>query len=299
MIASQRWLIPLSCLALALLLIAPLAATAHGQDAPPAPATDLVKAVDEAPSEDTTTLSGLLGGTLNTGNTEAWQVNTGADFLLARMPSQLVASVAFAFGRANPPGDDADQYETTVKNLRSRVRYDYFLTKMDALFAATAFRWDPFAGIDARVQGELGYARYLLKTDVHRFWLEGGYDLTFDDYHPLPNPDFMLDEDGDPVDPDVPRLTPNTTEVTHSARLFVGYDNRINEMVTYLGGLEALMNVESPRDMRVNMDNALRSKIGGNFSLEIKLSFQFDNVPVPGAKKLDTQTIGSVIYSLI
>jgi hypothetical protein len=47
------------------------------------------------------------------------------------------------------------------------------------------------------------------------------------------------------------------------------------------------------------MDNALRSKIGGNFSLELKLSFQFDNVPVPGAEKLDTQTLGSLIYNLI
>jgi putative salt-induced outer membrane protein YdiY len=276
-----------------------LTARASAQDAPPAPSTDLVKAVDKAPKENTTTLSALLGGTLNTGNTEAWSTNVGADFLMVRMPSQLAASVAFAFGRANPPTDNEDKYQTTVKNLRSRLRYDHFLTRMDALFAGTAFRWDPFAGIDARVQGEVGYARYFLKTDVHRFWAEAGYDLTFDDYHPLPNPDFMLDDDGDPVDPSVPEFTPDTTEVTHSARVFVGYDNRLNEAVTYLGGIEVLMNVEQPRDTRVNMDNALRSKIGGNFSLELKLSFQFDNVPVPGAEKLDTQTLGSLIYNLI
>jgi putative salt-induced outer membrane protein YdiY len=109
----------------------------------------------------------------------------------------------------------------------------------------------------------------------------------------------MLDMDGDPVDPDIPPLTPDGTQVVHSARLFLGYDNHLTEGLTYLGGLEGLVSVEEPRDTRISMDNALRSKVAGNLQLEIKFSLQFDNEPVPGAKKLDTQTIGSLIYNLI
>jgi putative salt-induced outer membrane protein YdiY len=270
------------------------AAPALAQDAPPPPSTDLAKAVDDAPKENTTSLSALLGGTVNTGNTQAWQANAGADFLMVRMPHELVGALAFAYGRANPPSDDLDKLQTTVENLRTRARYDYFLTKMDALFVASAFRWDPFAGLNSRVQGEAGYARYFYKTDVHRFWAELGYDLTYDRYHRLPNPDYDPD-----TDPASEMKTPGGHQVTHSARLFVGYDNRLTESVSYLGGAEVLMNVEQPRDTRFNMDNALRSKIGGNFALEFKLSLQFDNVPVPGAKKLDTQTIASLIYNLI
>lgn len=258
------------------------------------------KTAQEAPSDDATSLAASLGGTLNTGNTRIWQITLGSDLLIVRDPHALTAMLAFAYGEADLPNDTIAGYEPTVQNLRARARYDYFLTRMDALFGAVAFRWDEFAGLDSRLQGQLGYLRYFLRADNHRFWGEVGYDITHDDYAPLPNPAFMIDPDtGDPVDPSIPPLTPEGTAVVHSARLFVGYDNRLSEGLTYLGGLEGLINVEEPKDTRINLDNALRSKLGGNFQLELKFSLQYDNVPVPGAKKLDTQTIGSVIYNLI
>jgi putative salt-induced outer membrane protein YdiY len=258
------------------------------------------KSAQDSPKENTTSLAASLGGTLNTGNTQAWQLIAGSDLLIVRDPHSVTGMVAFAYGEANIPSNTSDGFEATVKNLRARGRYDYFLTRMDALFVAAAFRWDEFAGLDSRIQGQLGYLRYFLRTDNHRFWGEAGYDITRDDFHPLPNPDFMIDPDTDePVDPSIPEFTSDGTQVVHSARLFLGYDNRLTETLTYLGGLEGLVNVEEPKDTRINMDNALRSKLGGNFSLEIKFSLQFDNVPVPGAKKLDTQTVGTIIYNLI
>jgi putative salt-induced outer membrane protein YdiY len=220
---------------------------------------------------------------MNTGNTRTWQLTAGSDLSIARMPHEIGGSIVFNYGQAALRDDEGDQLQTTIRNLRTRARYDYFLARMDALFTAAAFRWDTFAGIDARVQGELGYLRYLYKTDDHRVWTELGYDFTYDDYHVLP---------------DAPRATP-PNQVTHSARVFFGYDNRLTEVLTYLGGIEGLLNVEFARDTRVNMDNALRSHVGGNFALELKFSLQFDNIPVPGARKLDTQTVASLIYTLI
>lgn len=282
----------------ALALLALGTGSAHAQQ-PAAVELHTEKTAAEAPSDDATSLAASLGGTLNTGNTQMWQVTLGSDLLIVRDPHAITAMLAFAYGEANIPSDAVDSFEPTVQNLRARARYDYFLTRMDALFAAGAFRWDEFAGLDSRIQGQLGYLRYFHRTDIHRFWGEIGYDITRDDYHPLPNPDFMLDADGDPVDPTIPELTGDGSEVTHSARLFIGYDNRLTEAVTYLGGIEGLINVEQPEDTRINVDNALRSKLGGNFQLELKFSLQFDNIPVPGAKSLDTQTIGSIIYNLI
>lgn len=283
---------------LALALIGLHAASAHAQ--PETAQQHTEKTGAEAPADDAISLAASLGGTLNTGNTQMWQVTIGSDLLIVRDPHAITAMLAFAYGEANIPSDAVDRYEPTVRSLRARARYDYFLTRMDALFAAAALRWDEFAGLDSRVQGQLGYLRYFHRTDIHRFWGEIGYDITHDDYHPLPNPAFMLDPDtGDPVDPSVPELTSDGSQVVHSARLFFGYDNRLTEAVTYLGGVEGLINVEAPKDTRISVDNALRSKLGGNFQLELKFSLQFDNVPVPGAEKLDTQTIGSIIYNLI
>ena len=73
-----------------------------------------------------------------------------------------------------------DASEETVKNLNAKLRYDYYLTLMDALFVAIVLRWDEFAGLDLRVQGQLGYLRNFLRKDGHRFWGEVGYDLTVD-----------------------------------------------------------------------------------------------------------------------
>jgi aspartate carbamoyltransferase catalytic subunit len=58
----------------------------------------------------------------------------------------------------------------TARNLNSRARYDFFLTRMDALFLAAVHRWDTFAGLNARVQGQTGYLRNVFRKKGHRLW---------------------------------------------------------------------------------------------------------------------------------
>jgi hypothetical protein len=119
---------------------------------------------------------------------------------------------------------------------------------------------------------------------------------TYDNYYPLPNPAFDPEEDEGPDN--LSRIDQGDA-VIHSARLFFGYENKINAVLTYVGGLEGLLNVEEPKDTRVNFDNALRSAIATNLQLELKFTLQLDNVPVLGAEKVDTQTLVSLIYNLI
>jgi len=250
----------------------------------------------DAFQEDVTTLNASVGGQLNTGNTEAWQLNSGSAFVFVRGRHGLALNMDFSYGRANveddlgPDGEPVDELVDTVRQLRTKGRYDFFVTPMDAIFTASAYRWDTFAGLDARVQGQLGYMRNLFKETDHRFWAELGYDLTYDNYDPDP----LL---SDPMDPMSPVLEGD--EIVHSARGFLGYDNKVNATLTFLTGLEGLFNVEDTEDVRVNWDNALRSAISGSFQLEVKLSLQLDTQPVPGAEKLDTATTLALIYTLI
>jgi len=239
---------------------------------------------------DVTTLNASLGGQLNTGNTEAWQLNTGSAFVLVRDRHGLALNMDFSYGRANVADDMADELVDTIRNLRTKARYDFFMTPMDALFLAGGYRWDTFSGLDARVQGQVGYMRNLFKQEKHRFWAELGYDLTYDNYDPDP----LFSDPADRTSPILPG-----DEVVHSARGFIGYDNQINASLTYLTGLEGLINVEDTEDVRVNWDNALRSSISGSFQLEMKLALQFDNVPVPDKKDLDTATMLTLIYTLL
>ena len=239
----------------------------------------------ERPKNDTTSLNASAGASLNTGSTRAYLLNAGGDFRLVRNPHGVGASVAFAYGRADVAGDDTDRLLETIKNLNAKARYDFFLTQMDALFLATGFRWDPFAGIKRRNQGLLGYLRYFVVEEKQRFWGELGYDLTSDSYLQLPMKA--------PPDP--------KNKLYHSARVFVGYDNQLNEAVTYLGGLECLLDVETPKHVRVNFDNALRSALNGSFKVEVKFRLSADGTARADrhAAPIDTATLISLLYTLI
>jgi putative salt-induced outer membrane protein YdiY len=153
---------------------------------------------------------------------------------------------------------------------------------------AGVYRWDTFAGLDARVQGQLGYMRNFFKVENHKFWGELGYDVTYDNYDPDP----LLD----PTDPSI--ILPGS-DVVHSARGFLGYNNELNEEVMFLTGVAALVNVEDTDDVRVTWNSALRSTIGAGFQLELKLLLDLDTQPVPGKEKVDTTTTVNLIYNLL
>jgi putative salt-induced outer membrane protein YdiY len=246
------------------------------------------KVAAEPFQKDVTNFNVAIGGSLNTGNTKAMLLNVGNNFAMVRGHHGLGLTLDFAYGRANLPQDDNPGFVDTVRNLRARSRYDLFLSPMDALFVAGLYRWDPFAGLDARVEGQIGYMRNLFREDRHRLWAELGYDLTYDNYDPDPLPD-----------PNNAGAFLKGTATVHSARAFVGYDNQLNASVVLLTGVEALLNVERPKDFRFNWDIAVRSSIVSRLQLEVRFALQLDTEPVPGKRDLDAQTKANFIYTFI
>lgn len=282
--------------------------TSFAQDAP----TQLTERVsEEVPEEDETAWALSAGAVFNTGNTESWNLNAGTNFRIVRGRHAFGLEWAFNYGRANLPDDGDDDYVDTVRNSNARIRYDFYLTDMDALFAAVAHRWDTFAGLDTRLQAQAGYLRNFFKEENHRSWGEIGFDYTYDNFDPeaIQDPDTAGNMECDPT------VTPNVadrpaicqadgTQNVYAARVFLGYDNQLNEHVKVLAGLEALLNLEDPEDLRLNFDAALRSTIAGSLQLELKFKLLFDNVPALRAdgtslEKVDTTTTLSLIYNLL
>lgn len=229
------------------------------------------------------------GGVFASGNTRSWTLNAGTAFKLIRGRHGLSLNWTLAYGRADlTPTDGTDDYQDTVRNSNARVRYDLYLTRMDALFAAVAHRWDTFAGLDTRLQGQLGYLRNIFAEENHRLWGEIGYDLTWDDFDPDPL-----------LDPDDPTIVLDGTQIVHAARAYVGYDNELNDNVHFTTGLEALFNLQQGEDIRLNFDAALQATLVGSLSLELKFKLLFDNVPVPGKVETDTLTTVNLVYTLV
>ncbi len=261
-----------------------MAGVAHAQ--PSAPATHAEGANAEAPEEDevSTDLKILAGAQLASGNTQSYAVNGGVRFELIRSEHRFSLASLVAFGAAAPVGGGG--IETNARNINSRIRYDYYLTEMDALFASLTQRWDTFAGLDMRLQTQFGYLRNFLRTDDHRLWSEVGLDITWDDF-------FVVD------DTVMPPVRTDGTETYYSARLFLGVDSTFNEYVKLVAGSEFLFNFEEGDDVRVNAQVGLTTTLSDAFKLEILFRVQFDNVPVPGNKSTDTQTILNLVYDAV
>ncbi len=251
-------------------------------------------AAPEEPEEDDGRLEwNIVGGALlNTGNTQSFQVNAGTNLDFYRDFNQLYADFNVVYGIAvlDPRGTDDDptndDFDRTAFNINSKLRYDRFFTEMDAAFLGVVARHDRFAGLDLRIQGQIGYLRNFFKEENHRFWGEAGYDITYDNFDPDP----LTDPDGNELDGDA---------IVQAIRLFLGYDNQINKMVAFGTGLEALFNVEDGEDVRLNSVSQLNSTIADNLQLELKFTLLFDNVPVAGFRRLDTTTQLNLIYRLL
>ncbi|HET8932946.1 MAG TPA: DUF481 domain-containing protein [Polyangiales bacterium] len=235
-----------------------------------------------APKEDALSLNLSAGGAFAFGNTQAYQFAAGGDFRWVGRPHSVSANLLWLRGGARPPG--GDKIVDTTDNLNGRLKYELFLSLMDSLYAAAGTRWDRFAGMRPRVNGQIGYGRYFVSEEKVRFWGEIGYDLMYTRYRQIPGAETRFrDED-----------------VVHSARLFFGLEHQVHEYLSYVGGIEGLLNVEEPKVSRFVFDNALRSTLSDSFKVELKARFMYENRPVvPGAKKLDTALILSLLYSVI
>lgn len=279
----------LQLLGLSAALVAGFTSAASAQT-PAAPGQNTERVAErpaaDAPADDSVfTLS--LGGTANTGNTRSVAIAAGTSLVLRRGPHQFSAGGQWTYGRASiRTAGVFGPWQGNADNLNGRVRYDYFLTDDDALYAVAAARRDHFAGLDSRIQIQAGYARNFFNAEKHRFWGEAGYDVTLDNFFPNPL-----------LDPMTMQVLDNTG-VFHSARVFVGYDNHLSDQWSFNSGLEGLIDVQTVENVRINWLNELGLTIVDGLAAKLQYTLRFDNLPVVGTGKLDTITIVNLTYTL-
>jgi putative salt-induced outer membrane protein len=243
-------------------------------------------------STDTVALSIILGGLLATGNSRSLSLTGASDFKLRRDIHQLTAVAAANYGRAATAADEP--VETTVENYQGRVRYDVFLSQAVAAFLQISARHDRFQGLDLRLNVDPGFAYYFLDQKHQQFWAELGYDFQYDVRRDEALT--VAEDDGFVV---------QKTQARHHARAFVGYDNKLNQAVTFRTGLEYLQGLAPFEDeetdrtnWRLNGDAALTSSIAQSLSVATTFSVKYDNNPLPTLARTDTVSSVSLVYTL-
>ena len=279
----MKWTVTGLLGALALVLFM-LPEAAYAQAAPAAAAQHADDFGTRA-DEDDVRLELTAGSALAYGNARNLAINVGGNFQLHLGQHALLAQIGWVYGKSSQRDMDTHVYADwtdTANNLTWQLRYDFFLDRDDSLFIAHHGRRDPFAQLLPRLGVQAGYRRNLVNEENHRFWVEIGYDLTYD----------RFSEKLDIGNPD-----PSIDRTLHSARLFIGYDNHINEVLTYQTGLEALMTIDRPEHWRFQWINQLRSKIADWLQISLNLTGRFDSQP-PGQAQAWQQQVNPAVQML-
>ncbi len=281
--------------------------------AQPASASQFAESHAAPPTEDDddTVWNLALQGAFNYGNARSLQLGASTHFMVRRDVHMFTLDLTFTYQSASVRDAMTQQFgewNASAQNFNGRIRYDFFLDEDDSLFAVLAGRNDPFAGLDFRVQAQLGYMRNLFTEHEaeHRLWVEVGADVTYDDRYP--NPLCSAPPSGVTVAPatclgsDARSYLLPGDELQPSARLYLGYDNHMNAGWTYRTGVEGLIDLRgNPHwgNVRINWSNTVTLAIDSSLAANITFNMIYDGEPVPGRQELDTQTLVGLTYTLM
>lgn len=241
-----------------------------------------------APEEvvDETVIKVSAGGFLSTGNARSMAATAAGQTRIRRGDNQYSVDVAANFAKA--AASPMVPLEKTVENYQGRIRYDRFLSERWAVFVSESGRHDRFQGLDLRLNFDPGLAYYFWIEAKQHLWLEGGYDLQYD-----------LRSDAAIAASLADGTVVEKTEVRHAARAFLGYDNNLNEAVTFDTGLEYIQAFADTNNFRLNWVTGVTSAFSKSFSFATTFTLRYDNNPLPGVEKLDTITAVSLVYTML
>lgn len=257
---------------------------AVGIETPPAPAPAAAAADAEKPPPKVK-LSGSASLSLVwlAGNSNAitGQLNAGLSMFVERWTLSLKAGAAY--GQARGPDDLADK--VTALNVSGELKGTRNFTDIVGIYLLSGAGHDAVARVNWRVWEEAGMAltfvRLMDPTDKEFIRFQLGADVgaryqreEWFQFFPTAT------EARGPI------VNPQPNIVAIKAALGLRYAPIKNILITE--NLEMLPDVLTPANFVLNNVTALVVKVIGPFSLSTSFTLKFDNLPPPGAQKLDT-----------
>ncbi len=245
-------------------------------------------------SKDATALSVSAGGLQSSGNSRLLAGTAAQKFRLRRDDNQLRQALAGNYGRTAVP---SGPWQTNVQNVQGMVRYDRFIGDV-APFLALQERSDRFQGLLLRSQVDPGAGYYFLNRKTLLLWTEVGYDFLYD----IRRNDSrtVLDANGAPVlDANGAPVLLSKTQVVHSGRLFLGYEQSLSSGATFNADVEYLQGLSDTSIYRINSGAGVTANLWRSLSISFTFGEQYESKPLPGKKSLDTTSAVSLVYTLI
>jgi len=205
-----------------------------------------------------------LSGIVNTGNAE--NSTFGGNALVSYKYDRNLFSWTTdgAYGRATDATTGIAS--TNARNWKTGLRYDRFLSDPLSVFTLGHIGENKPAGFDSRFGAAAGLAYSIFKNDINTLRFEGGYDWTHEE-----------------------RVAAGDADI-HSGRLFGQYTHKLNQNVYFAQDIESLFNLVDGDDIRLNSLTSLIIALSEKVGFQVGYQVRFDNVPVAGFKKTDTQT---------
>jgi putative salt-induced outer membrane protein YdiY len=89
------------------------------------------------------------------------------------------------------------------------------------------------------------------------------------------------------------------TETDHNLRAYLGYEQRVDDRLKLLSGLEFYKSFVYEPSYRINWNVELQTQLSNSFSLAIGSTAMYNNAPLPGVKKFDVTTALNFVYTFL
>jgi Protein of unknown function, DUF481 len=202
----------------------------------PAPASDFAQEAQ-----------GTVGGLFMTGNVESLAARAGGYYQMKYLMHGLRFDGALGITSLSQDTDldpangfdvrlgDEENRMNTLAN--GRLRYDFFLTDLDSIYAATMGFHDSAANLQVRLRADAGYRRYFFHSPKHSFSGEIGAVYTID------RAPFKGDTNEDGLVDLSDEVSFEANNGTVGARLMLGYANALMDNLAFTTTLEVIPNI--------------------------------------------------------
>jgi Protein of unknown function, DUF481 len=211
---------------------------AKPQEAPaaPAPTPDFVQEAQ-----------GTLGGMFTNGNVDSIAGRASGYYQMKYFMHglRLDAGLGITSIAQDPDLDPSNGFDVPLGDEKNRMnsqayarlRYDFFLTDLDSLYAAGMAFHDSAANLQARLRADAGYRRYFFNTPKHSFSGEVGAVYTIDraPFKGDTNEDGLVDLND--------QVEFEASNGTLGARLMIGYANALMDNLAFTTTLEVIPNI--------------------------------------------------------